>query len=143
MNKIILLLVGLMFMGTLTQLQAQSDKEGWVVIAEKTVSFKSDLDKITPYGAERNVSKIKIKCIQGTVKLKHVYVKMEDGTEKSYDAKGIGVLNKGMSSFAFELPGKSKLVHIELEYDSAGNMLITKRAKVQILGKKRKDKEDK
>ena len=135
-----ILIVTILLTGTLMQLSAQSDNDDWVVIAEKTVSFKNDLDKVTPYGAERNVSKIKIRCIQGTVKLKHVHVTMSDGTKKSYDAKGIGVLNKGMTSFAFTLPGNSKLEHIELEYDSAGVMLISKRAKVQILGKKRKDK---
>ena len=132
-----MILAAFILFGSFIQVQAQED--GWVVIAEKTASFKSDKDKVTPYGAERNVSKIKIKCIQGTIKLHKVHVKMADGTEKSYDAKGIGVLNKGMTSFAFTLPGDSKLESIELEYDSAGNMLITKKAKVQILGKKRKE----
>ena len=86
------------------------------------------------------MSKIKIKCIQGTVKLKHVHVTMADGTKKTYDAKGIGVLKKGMTSFAFTLPGDSKLDNIELEYDSAGIRFISKKAKVQILGKKREEK---
>ena len=141
--KKIILLASIILIGTFTQLHAQTE-DGWIVIAEKTASFKSDLDKISPMGEKRNVSKIKIKCIQGTLKLKHVHVTMTDGTKKSYDAKGIGVLNKGMSSFAFELPGKdTKLQHIELEYDSAGNILISKKAKVQVLGKKRKKgKED-
>ena len=139
MKKIIL--AAFILLGSFIQVQAQED--GWVVIAEKTASFKSDKDKVTPYGAERNVSKIKIKCIQGTLKLKHVHVKMADGTEKSYDAKGIGILNKGMTSFAFTLPGDSKLDSIELEYDSAGNMLISKKAKLQILGKKRKEEKEK
>ena len=141
--KNIILVASIILAGMLTQLSAQSEEDGWVVIAEKTVSFKSDMDKVTPYGEERNVSKIKIKCVQGTVKLKHVHVTMADGTKKSYDAKGIGVLNKGMTSFAFTLPGDSKLEHIELEYDSAGNMLLTKRAKVEILGKKRKKEKEK
>ena len=141
MRKVILL-AGFILFGMLVQVHAQSEDDGWIVIAEKTASFKSDVDKVTPYGAERNVSKIKIKCIQGTLKLKHVHVTMSDGTKKSYDAKGIGILNKGMTSFAFTLPGDSKLEHIELEYDSAGNMLISKRAKLQVLGKKRKDKKD-
>ncbi len=137
MRKLILL-AGFILFGMLTQLHAQSENDDWIVIAEKTASFKSDLDKVTPFGEERNVSKIKIKCIQGTLKLKHVHVTMSDGTKKSYDAKGIGVLNKGMTSFAFTLPGDSKLEHIELEYDSAGVILISKKAKLQVLGKKRK-----
>jgi len=122
--------------------KSDSDNGNWVVIAKKDVAFKKgEHDKITPYGKERNVSKIKIKCTQGTLKLKKVHVEMEDGTKKEYDAKGIGVLNKGMTSFAFDLPGKDlKLKSIEIEYDAVGNMLLTKRAKVEILGKKRKNK---
>ncbi len=136
-----LLIAGIILVAAFTQLHAQTE-DGWIVIAEKTASFKSDIDKISPKGEKRNVSKIKIKCIQGTLKLKHVHVTMTDGTKKSYDAKGIGILNKGMSSFAFDLPGKdTKLQHIELEYDSAGNILISKKAKVQVLGKKRKNKD--
>ncbi len=142
MKKILLLTLGLILIGSFSQVKAQSDDDDWIVIAEKTASFKSDLDKVTPYGKERNVSKIKIKCIQGTLKLKKVHVTMSDGTTKSFDAKGIGILNKGMSSFAFTLPGDSKLDKIELEYDSAGNILISKRAKLQVLGKKRKDKKE-
>ena len=141
--KKLVLITGFLLVGMLLQLNAQTDDDGWIIIAEKTASFKSDLDKITPYGQERNVSKIKIKCIQGTIKLHKVHVTMADGTKKSYDAKGIGVLKKGMTSFAFTLPGDSKLDHIELEYDSAGMMLVTKKAKVQMLGKKRKSEKDK
>ncbi len=120
--------------------QKKSDDGNWVVIAKKDVAFKKgEKDKITPYGNERNVSKIKVKCTQGTLKLKKIHVTMEDGTKKEYDSKGVGVLNKGMTSFAFDLPGKDlKLKSIEIEYDAVGNMLITKRAKVEILGKKRK-----
>jgi len=143
-NKI--LLTCLLIIGAITLSFAQdkhdSDEGNWVVIATKDVAFKKgEKDKITPYGKERNVSKIKIKCTQGTLKLKKVHVEMEDGTKKEYSAKGIGVLNKGMSSFAFDLPGKDKkLKTIEIEYDAVGNILLTKRAKVEILGKKRNDK---
>jgi len=140
-----ILLTCLLILGVFTMSIAQgksdSDNGNWVVIAKKDVAFKKgEYDKITPYGKERNVSKIKVKCTQGTLKLKKVHVEMEDGTKKEYDAKGIGVLNKGMTSFAFDLPGKDlKLKSIEIEYDAVGNMLLTKRAKVEILGKKRKD----
>jgi len=127
-------------LGIISTSFSQSDSD-WIVIAKKDVAFKKgEHDKITPSGKERNVSKIKVKCTQGTLKLKKVHVTMEDGTKKEYNAKGVGVLNKGMSSFAFDLPGKDKkLKTIELEYDAVGNMLLTKRAKVEILGKKRKD----
>lgn len=78
---------------------------------------------------------MKIKCFQGTLKLKEVRVEMSDGQKKEYDAKGVGVLSKGMSSFAFILPGKNnKLKKIELEYDSVGALLVTKKAKIEVIG---------
>lgn len=135
-----LLILG-MISTSFSQNKSDSDEGNWVVIAKKDVAFKKgETDKITPYGNERNVSKIKVKCTQGTLKLKKIHVVMDDGTKKEYDAKGVGILSKGMSSFAFDLPGNDKkLKSIEIEYDAVGNMLITKRAKVEILGKKRKD----
>jgi hypothetical protein len=116
---------------------SQSKDEGnWITIAEKTVGFKSDKDVITPSGNENKVDKIKIKCVQGTLKLKKVRVEMSNGEKKEYDAKGVGVLSKGMSSFAFTLPGKNNtLKKIELEYDSIGALLVTQKAKVEILGR--------
>jgi hypothetical protein len=116
---------------------SQSKDEGnWIKIAEKIVAFKSDKDVVTPTGNEKKVDKIKIKCIQGSLKLKKVRVEMSDGEKKEYDAKGVGVLSKGMSSFAFTLPGKNNtLKKIELEYDSVGALLVTKKAKVEILGR--------
>ena len=87
---------------------------------------------------KKNIEKIRIKCTQGTVKLKKVHVEMSDGTKKEYDAKGVGVLTKGMTSLAWDLPGKKgklKIKKIELEYDSVGNMLVTKKAVVEIQGK--------
>ncbi|KUJ59213.1 hypothetical protein AR687_24310 [Flavobacteriaceae bacterium CRH] len=129
----------LVFLFVLTISQAsfsQSKNDGnWVKIAEKTVGFKSDKDVITPSGNEKKVDKIKIKCVQGTLKLKKVRVEMFDGEKKEYDAKGVGVLSKGMSSFVFSLPGKNNtLKKVELEYDSVGALLITKKAKIEILG---------
>jgi len=114
----------------------QNSSDGnWIKIAEKMVAFKSDKDVITPSGNEKKVDKIKIKCIQGTLKLKKVRVEMSDGEKKEYDAKAVGVLSKGMSSFAFSLPGKNNtLKKIELEYDSVGAVVVTKRAKVEIVG---------
>jgi hypothetical protein len=115
---------------------SQSKEEGnWIKIAEKLVAFKSDKDVVTPTGNEKKVDKIKIKCVQGTLKLKKVRVEMSDGEKKEYDAKGAGVLSKGMSSFAFILPGKNNnLKKIELEYDSVGALLVTKKAKIEIVG---------
>lgn len=115
----------------------QTNNDGnWITIAEKTVGFKSDKDVITPNGKEKNVDKIKIKCVQGTLKLKKVRVEMSNGEKKEYDAKGIGVLSKGMSSFAFTLPSNNNILKkIELEYDSVGALLVNKKAKVEILGR--------
>ncbi|KGO81204.1 hypothetical protein Q763_08975 [Flavobacterium beibuense F44-8] len=123
-----------MFLAVSPKILAQD----WVTIAEKKVNFKAEKDVVTPRGNEKNIEKIRIKCTQGTVKLKKVYVEMSDGTKKEYDAKGVGVLTKGMTSLAWDLPGKKgelKIKKIELEYDSVGNMLVTKKAVVEIQGK--------
>ncbi|VXB16331.1 conserved exported hypothetical protein [Flavobacterium sp. 9R] len=117
---------------------SQSSSDGnWIKIAEKMIAFKSDKDVVTPSGNEKKVDKIKIKCIQGTLKLKKVRVEMSDGERKEFDARGVGVLTKGMSSLAFTLPGRNnKLRKIELEYDSVGALLVTKKAKVEVLGRR-------
>jgi hypothetical protein len=134
-NKIKLL--SLLFVATiaLSSFSPSKDEGNWIKIAEKTVAFKADKDVVTPTGNEKKVDKIKIKCVQGTLKLKKVRVEMSDGQKKEYDAKGVGVLSNGMSSFAFSLPGKNNsLKKIELEYDSVGALLVTKKAKIEILG---------
>jgi hypothetical protein len=117
---------------------SQTDNDGkWVKIAQKTISFKADKDEVTPSGKEKKVDKIKVKCIQGTLTLKKVRVEMSDGEKKEYDAKGVGVLSKGMSSFAFDLPGSDgTLKKIELEYETVGVMLVTKKAKIEVLGRR-------
>ncbi|MFO6422966.1 hypothetical protein [Motilimonas sp. KMU-193] len=109
-------------------------KGEWIEIGHKTVSFKSETDEVKPYMAERAVSKIKLHVDQGTVRIKSVKVFMSNGDEKEYDV--LGLLNKGMETRALVLPkGEDiKLERIELGYDSLGNVLISKRAKVTILG---------
>jgi hypothetical protein len=122
---------------------AQKD-DGWIKIGEKSVAFKADRDKVKLTGKEKDVSKIKLTCVQGTVKIKKIHVKMSDGEVKEIDPT-VGVLNKGMSTAAFNLPGKdNKLSDLELEYDSMGTIVTNKRAKVEIWGKKidEKEKED-
>ncbi|MEJ2595617.1 MAG: hypothetical protein P8100_10955 [bacterium] len=110
-------------------------EEGWTKIGEKLVSFKADKDKIMITGKERNVTKIKVTCIQGAVKIKNIYVKMSDGQEKNFNPS-IGVMNKNMSTIGFKLPGdNNELEELELEYDSMGTILTNKRAKVEIWGK--------
>jgi len=128
------LLVSLLIVFTLPIL-AQSD-DGWIKIGEKSVAFKTEKDKVTLIGNERKVTKIKVTCIQGAVKIKKIYVKMSDGESKEIDPTG-GVLKKGMSTVAFDLPGKdNELESLELEYDSMGTIVTNKRAKVEIWGKK-------
>lgn len=132
--KHIILLSIFMLMG-IGESAAQNNKD-WVVIASKIVSFKADTDIVYPLGNEKRVSKIKVKCTQGTLKLKKVTVYMANGERKEYEAKGVGVLAKGMSSFAFDLPGNGeKLEKIELQYETAGNLMVSKRAHVDILGR--------
>lgn len=134
-NKISFLSFLLVFAISYASFYQSKDEGNWIKIAEKLVAFKSDKDMITPTGNEKKVDKIKIKCVQGTLKLKKVRVEMSDGQKKEYDAKGVGVLSKGMSSFAFILPGKNnKLKKIELEYDSVGALLVTKKAKIEVIG---------
>jgi len=59
---------------------------------------------------------------------------MNDGTNKEY------VLTKRMSLFAYDMSeNDKKLKPIEIEDDAVSNILITKRDKVEILGKRRKD----
>lgn len=137
-----ILLVVVLFVSSLFGFNNLQAQDNWIVIATKTVSYKADTDRISPSGKEQNVSKIKIKCTQGTLKLKKVHVEMKDGTKKSYNAKGTGVISKGMSSLSFDLPGKTNnLKHVELEYDSVGNVVVTKRAKIELLGKKASSKD--
>ncbi len=99
-------LIFVMLLGFSIKPMAQSKNDGWIKIGEKFVSFKADKDNIILVGNERNVSKFKIKCIQGAVKIKKISVKMEGGEEKEYNPTA-GILNKGMSTRIFDLPGKS------------------------------------
>ena len=128
---ILIILVGLGL-----QSIALPKEKGWIKLGEKFVSFKADKDNIIISGNERNISKFKITCIQGVVKIKKIHVKMSDGMEKEYNPAA-GVLKEGMSTITFDLPGKdNKLKDFEIEYDSMGTIATNKRAKVEIWGKK-------
>ncbi|MDX8337908.1 hypothetical protein SLH46_01860 [Draconibacterium sp. IB214405] len=139
MSKKVMFIVAIV-LAFAVQSMAQSD-DGWIKLGEKNVAFKADKDKITLTGKEKKVTKIKITCVQGAVKIKKIHVKMSDGSTKDYDPTA-GVLNKGMSTMGFDLPGKdNELKDLELEYDSMGTIVTNKRAKVEIWGKKIKDKD--
>ncbi|MBM4839902.1 hypothetical protein HYO55_12335 [Vibrio parahaemolyticus] len=124
---------------------ASSNNDDWELIATKTVNFQTETDTVTPNSLlkNRNFSKIKIKCIQGTVDLKDIKVTMTDGSEKKLTS--MGTLTNGMSTRAWTLPGAedAKLKHLEMKYSSWGNMKldvlggVSKKAKVEIWGKKR------
>jgi len=140
MKKTVVLIFTLV-LALAVQSMAQSD-DNWIKLGEKMVAFKADKDKITLTGKEKDVAKIKITCVQGAVKIKKIHVKMSDGETKDYDPAA-GILKNGMSTKSFDLPGKdNKLTELELEYDSMGTIVTNKRAKVEIYGKKNKDKDE-
>ncbi|TRZ46103.1 DUF2541 domain-containing protein [Robertkochia solimangrovi] len=121
----------------ITTFVSYTQGDNWIKLADKYVAFKTEKDKVSVSGKEKSVDKIKITCVQGTVQIKSIKIVMANGKEKEYDAKGIGVMTKGMSSLNYSVPDKDeKIKYIELEYDSKGSIVTNKRAKVEIWGKK-------
>lgn len=121
----------------------------WVKIATKTVNYKAENDTVNPlpFLGQNNFSHIKVKCIQGTVNVKSMTVKMSDGSSKELSTL-LGVLSKGTSTRAFELPGKenAKFEQLEMHYDSVGSATLgmvgaTKKGKVEVWGKVREHKQ--
>ena len=113
---------------------AQSSQ--WIKIAEKTVNYKADKDEVTPTGQEKKVDKIRLRCTQGTVKIKKITIIMVDGTQKDYKAHGSGVLTKGSVSFDWKVPNSDVNIRkVILEYDAVGNILMTKRGKIVVEGR--------
>ncbi len=138
MRKYVQILCLLMFGYSIT-IGAQSKEDGWIKIGEKYVAFHNETDDVKLSGSEKDVTKIKIKCVQGAVKIKKISVKMSDGSTKDYDP-ATGILKDGMSTMNFDLPGKDNtLKDLKIEYDSMGTIATNKRAKVEIWGKKKKD----
>lgn len=68
------------------------DNGDWVLISDKTVNFEQEEDKVEPlpFLSERKFSKIKIKCVQGTVSIKSMKVTMTDGSTKQLKTMEIG-----------------------------------------------------
>ena len=130
-----LLLVLLLLVGM--TINAQSNE--WFTLASKDVSYKSDKDAINLRGDEKEISQFKIKCIQGNVKIKEITVYYKDKSKSTKKAKGTGLLTKGMSSFVFNTEKDKTVVKIELAYEALGNMLVTKRAKIEVIGRKNKN----
>ena len=111
-----------------------SQNDDWKILGTKDVTFKQDEDVINLRGSEKNISKFKIKCTQGTLKIKKIVIYYKDNTEDENKPKGTGLITKGMSSFTFKT-NKNKIPNkIGLTYEAIGNMVITKRAKIELLG---------
>ncbi|BBM63917.1 hypothetical protein [Vibrio alfacsensis] len=129
---------------------AKNNDDNWELIAQKTVNFQNETDTVELNGLFKNrqFSKIKMKCIQGTMNIKNMKVIMTDGSEKELKTM-TGTLTKGMSTRAWTLPGSedAKLKRIDMEYKSWGNMTlnaagVSKKAKIEIWGKKRLQEQD-
>ncbi|THD69247.1 DUF2541 domain-containing protein [Robertkochia marina] len=129
-----LLSIVLLFVMTLPAMQAQDGK--WKKLAEKSVAFKSETDRVSLKGDEREANWIRIKCIQGTVQIKEITINMEGGESKTYKPL-TGLLNKGMATTPFKVPGNKdeKVKSVEMKYDSKGSIVTNKRAKVEVQGK--------
>ncbi len=130
-NKV-LLIVSLFFLSSL----GNTSEGEWTVLAKKDVSYKADKDEITLIGNERKIDKVKISCTQGSLKLRSITIYYTDNTSKTQKAKGTGLISKGMSSFAFSLEKNKTPKKIGFSYEAIGNMLLTKRAKIEVLGKR-------
>lgn len=130
----LLYLVVVMFLAGNVSLKAQDGN--WKKLAEKSVAFKSETDKVSLTGNERTANWIRIKCIQGTVQIKEVTIKMEGGESKTFNP-ATGLLTKGMATVPFAVPGKKdeKVKSVEMKYDSKGSIVTNKRAKVEVQGK--------
>lgn len=123
---VITLLIGLF------QLIGQSKE--WKVMAKKDVTYKHEDDKIMLRGEDKELSKFKIKCTQGILKFKLAIVLYKDGTAEEKRPKGTGVIKKGMSSFALSIAKDKTPTKINLSYEAIGNVMLTKRAKIELLG---------
>lgn len=123
---------------------AYANENEWVLISDKVVNFEEETDTVEPlaFVSERKFSKIKLKCVQGTVNIKSMNVTMTDGATKKLST--LGTLTKGMSTRVYKLPGseKAKFDFLELEYKSWGSLAlnaagVVKKAKIEVWGLKR------
>lgn len=126
-----LLLVFTLFLS----LQMLAQNNDWKVLGKKDVAYKHEDDVINLRGSEKDIKKFKIKCTQGTLKIKKVVVVYKDKSRDEKKPKGTGIITKNMSSFAFSIDKDKTPDKIELSYEAIGNMLVTKRAKIELLGR--------
>ncbi|PQJ88386.1 hypothetical protein [Aliivibrio sifiae] len=142
--SLLALLLLVLLINVMSLNSAYASENEWVLISDKVVNFEQETDTVEPIAfiSQRAFSKIKIKCIQGTVNIKSMNVTMSDGSNKKL--KTVGNLTKGMSTRAYTLPSSdtAKFDRLELEYKSWGNLTlnaagVVKKAKIEVLGLKR------
>lgn len=115
----------------------------WLKVAEKTVNYKTETDKVSVKKAQRQASHIKLVCTQGTVNMHKIELVMADGSDKQVN--NLGVLTKGLSSRSISVP-EGELKSIELTYDSIGSQTLgvvgaTKKGKLEVMVKLKADKD--
>lgn len=112
---------------------AQSDNS-WVVLAKKDVSYKADKDVINLLGNKRDINKIELNCKQGSLKIKKIIFIYSSSDKEEHTPKRTGILTKGSSSIPIKTGKKETVKKVEIHYEGYGNMLLTKRAKLEVLG---------
>ena len=110
------------------------ENDGWQVLAKKTVNYSADKDVINLTGKKRNLKKIKLKCNQGSLKIKNITFYYDSSEKTSHKPKGTGIISKGMSSLPISITKNKNIKKVEIQYEAYGNVLLTKRAKVEVLG---------
>ncbi|QYJ95427.1 hypothetical protein [Shewanella spartinae] len=139
-----LFLMGLVLITPLTANRALASE--WRELAQKTVDYKAEVDKVKLGRKEQNLASIKLRCDQGTVNLKQIELIMSDGESKKVD--NLGVLTKGLSSRAVTVPkSEGHLERIELAYDSVGSQAlglagVAKKGKITVLGKEKSSEKE-
>ena len=116
----------------------QAQNQDWILLAKKDVSYKADKDVLTLIGNERKVEKIKLKCTQGSLKIKKTTLIYSATVHVEHKPKGTGIFTKGTGSIPYKIAEDKNLIQIDIEYVAYGNTLLTKRAKVEVLGLKHK-----
>ena len=114
-----------------------AQNENWTLLAKKDVGFKTDTDVITLYGAQKQIEAVKMVCTQGSLKIKELAFIYPAGDTIRHQPKGTGILTKGVASIPIKADPEKKLNKIQMHYEAYGNMVLTKRAKVEILGRQK------
>ena len=137
-------LLGFVLLTHLVTVKVQASE--WRELAQKTVDYKAEVDRVKLGRKEQNLTSIKLRCDQGTVNLKQIELFMSDGESKRVD--NLGVLTKGLSSRVIKVPkSEGHLERIELSYDSFGSQAlglagVSKKGKITVLGKEKASKQD-